>query len=88
MSTHASHTHDVIERLEKMRDRIDELRAEESKRQGVLHAELNEAERELLLADCFQLFRQLPTRNFSESQRLRVHGVLGRLKDQLGRKQA
>jgi hypothetical protein len=80
--THAAKSHDVIERLERMRDDINARLAEETARSEKL---IDETERALLIADCISVLRTIPTRNLSEGQRLRVSGVLGRLKEQLGR---
>lgn len=82
MTTHASHSHDAIERLMELRDRLDErIKEEEARREKLIEA----TELALLMADCVQVLRQIPDRNLSESQRLRVNGVLGRLKAQLGK---
>jgi hypothetical protein len=82
MTTSAHHSHDVIERLERMRDDIDaRIQAE----RNLADKLADETERALLIADCISILRQIPTRNLSEGQRLRVSGVLGRLKDQLGK---
>lgn len=76
----ASKSHDAIDTAERIRERLQSL----SEEAELLHGKLRDAEAkvemDLLLADLSSFLREVPTRNFSESQRLRCKGLQERVK--------
>ena len=78
--SYAAKSHDAIEPAERIRERLQSL----SEEAELLHGKLRDAEAkvelELLLADLSSFLREVPTRNFSESQRLRCKGLQERVK--------
>ena len=78
--SYAAKSHDAIETAERIRERLQSL----SEEAELLHGKLRDAEAkvelELLLADLSSFLREVPTRNFSESQRLRCKGLQERVK--------
>lgn len=78
MSTTASHSHDALERIQ---DRLDQLRAESERMEAKLTSEISAIDRELLLADCLNALRIVNTRNLSEGQRAQISGVKIRLRE-------
>jgi hypothetical protein len=79
--THAAKSHDAFEQLERIKEEL-QRHAEHADvlREKLLSAE-REAELALLLADLSGFLREIPTRNFSEGQRLRCNGLRKRLND-------
>lgn len=78
--THAARTHDIIDRLQRMRDDIDARIRDEKERAEKLQAELGRYDATLLLADALAALRTVNTRNLSENQRQQIAGVKDRLR--------
>lgn len=78
--THAARTHDIIDRLQRMRDDIDARIRDEEERAEKLQAELGRYDATLLLADALAALRTVNTRNLSEGQRQQIAGVKERLR--------
>ena len=78
--THAARTHDIIDRLQRMRDELDARIADEEARAAKLHDELSRYDATLLLADALAALRTVNTRNLSEGQRQQIAGVKDRLR--------
>lgn len=78
--THAARTHDIIDRLQRMRDDIDARIRDEEERAERLQAELGSYDATLLLADALAALRVVNTRNLSEGQRQQIAGVKDRLR--------
>lgn len=78
--THAAKSHDALEAAERLRE---ELRRNEAAREEILErirVADERAELDLLLADMASFLRQVPTRNFSDGQRLWCKGLADRVR--------
>lgn len=79
MTSHASRTHDTIalaERItEDIRGHVEHIERLKEK----LEAAQKQVDLDLLLADLASFLRDIPTKNMSESQRLRHSGLRKRL---------
>lgn len=77
--THASRTHEALARAEEIKDQLARSVEHIEALKAKLDAAEQEIEMQLLLTDLASLLRELPTRNMSEGQRLRLKGLRKRL---------